>query len=258
MPLTLYSWNVNGIRAAQKKGFLDWLHATQPDILTVQETKASPEQLTEDLRNPNGYHSYWAVSTVKKGYSGVGLYTRQKPTSVEIGLGVDAYDGEGRTVIAHYDAFVLMAAYFPSASQGRDHLPHKLGYLDTFLERAEGFRAEGKPVIFCGDVNVAHQAIDLARPKENANNIGFLPEERAKIDNFVNTGYIDTYRHRHPDQEGAYSWWSYRSKARERNIGWRLDYVFISSELLPRLQNAAIHADVLGSDHCPISVTLDL
>jgi exodeoxyribonuclease-3 len=257
MPTTLYSWNVNGIRAAERKGFSDWLDATQPDILGVQETKASPEQLSEALAEPDGYHTYWAVSTVRKGYSGVALYTREKPVEVHIGLGIEEYDVEGRTIIAHYDGFTLMTAYFPNGGRDLARVPFKMAYKAAFLKVAEGFRREGRKVIFCGDINTAHRPIDLANPKTNVKNTGFLPEERAWIDEVIEAGYIDVYRHLNPDQEGAYSWWSYRSGARERNVGWRLDSFFITPDVLETVQDARIHPDVAGSDHCPVSLTVD-
>ncbi|MGF1507419.1 MAG: exodeoxyribonuclease III [Anaerolineae bacterium] len=254
--LKLYSWNVNGIRAAQRKGFLDWLAREQPDILGVQETKAHPEQLDDELLNPPGYHTYWA-SAERKGYSGVALFTREEPNAVTIGLGVEEYDAEGRTIIAEYDRFVLMTAYFPNGSRDHSRVPFKMRYKADFLATANAYRAQGKAVIFCGDVNTAHREIALARPKQNQKTTGFLPEERAWIDRVVDEeGYIDIYRALNPDEEGAYSWWSYRGTARANNVGWRIDYFFISPDLRDQVEEAAIHADVAGSDHCPISLTL--
>lgn len=258
MAISLYAWNVNGIRAVEKKGFLDWLHTAKPDILGLQETKAAPEQLSDELRQPDGYHTYWAVSTVKKGYSGVALYTRVEPDEVQIGLGIDEYDAEGRTIIAHYPNFTLMTAYFPNGSRDHSRVPFKMAYKEAFLETANGFREEGRRVIFCGDINTAHTPIDLARPKQNETTTGFLPEERAWIDRVIEAGYIDIYRQRNPEQEGAYSWWSYRGGARERNVGWRIDYFFITPDVQDHVIDAQIHSDVMGSDHCPISLTVDL
>lgn len=253
--LKLYSWNVNGLRAAQKKGFLAWLHQTAPDVLCLQETKCHPDQLPDDLCRPPGYHTYWACAE-KKGYSGVALYSRQEPRSVQIGLGIPEYDREGRTIVADYGDFVLIAAYFPNG--GRDHgrVPFKMAYKADFLAYCNRLRAEGRPVIFCGDVNTSHRPIDLARPRQNQKMTGFLPEERAWIDEVIAQGYKDTFRALYPDQAGAYSWWSNFSGARERNVGWRLDYFFTSPDLWPRVADAAIHADVPGSDHCPVSLTL--
>ncbi len=254
--LTLFSWNVNGIRAAQKKGFLDWFAATQPDILGVQETKAQPDQLDDALRQPDGYYTYWAWSTVKKGYSGVALYSKTEPHSVQIGLGIEEFDQEGRTIIAEYDDFTFITAYFPNGSRDHSRVPFKMAYKAAFLETVETLRAQGSPVIFCGDVNTAHQPIDLARPDENQKTTGFLPEERVWIDAVVGKGYLDIWRDLHPDTTGGYTYWNYWGQARERNVGWRIDYFFITPDLRPRIASADIHPDVPGSDHCPISVTL--
>ena len=255
--MKLFSWNVNGIRAAQKKGFLDWLHAEKPDVLTVQETKARPEQLDDKLRQPEGYHSWW-VSAERKGYSGVGLFSRVAPQDIQLGLGIEKFDSEGRTIIADYGDFTLMSTYLPNG--GRDHkrVPYKMEYKAAFLDYANKLRAAGKSVVMTGDINTAHNEIDLARPKANRKTTGFLREERDWIDKVVEQGYIDSYRHLNPDKEGAYSWWSMRSGARQKNVGWRIDYFFISPDLLDKMAAAEIHADVLGSDHCPVSLTLDV
>jgi exodeoxyribonuclease-3 len=253
--LTLYSWNVNGIRALQKKGFLEWLDQTRPDILCIQETKADPHQLETEIVTPAGYFSYWA-SAERKGYSGVALFSRVKPSSVQIGMGIEEYDREGRTIIADYDDFVLINAYFPNGSRDHSRVPFKMAYKASFLQYCNQLREAGRKVIFCGDVNTAHREIDLARPKENEKTTGFLPIERAWIDKAVEQGYIDTFRHLCPDEEGAYSWWAYWGSARERNIGWRIDYFFITPDLVDQVSAAKIHADVHGSDHCPISLTL--
>jgi exodeoxyribonuclease-3 len=253
--LKLISWNVNGIRAAQRKGFLDWLAEAQPDILGVQETKAQPDQLDDELRSPEDYHTFWA-SAKKKGYSGVALYSRPEPESVQVGLGIDEYDDEGRTLVADYGDFVFITAYFPNGQADLSRLPYKMRYKTDFLTFCNKLRAQGKGVIFCGDVNTSHMPIDLARPKQNEKNTGFLPEERVWIDQVIAEGYIDTFRHFNPELEGAYSWWSMRSGARERNIGWRLDYFFISSDLLDRVESVGICTDVMGSDHCPVELVL--
>lgn len=255
--MKLYSWNVNGIRAAQKKGLLDWMAAAQPDVLTVQETKARPEQLDEALRNPEGYHTYW-VSAEKKGYSGVGLYSKVEPNDVKLGLGIEKFDSEGRTIIAEYDDFVLMTTYLPNGSRDHSRVPYKMEYKEAFLDYANALRDAGKSVVFVGDINTAHNEIDLARPKQNTKTTGFLREERDWIDKVVAQGYIDIYRDLNPDKEGAYSWWSNRSGARERNVGWRIDMFYISPDLRDKVETAEIHADVMGSDHCPISLTLSL
>lgn len=252
---TLYSWNVNGIRAARRKGFLEWLQKTEPDILAVQETKCHPNQLDDALREPAGYYSYWAYAE-RKGYSGVALFSKRKPFQVTIGLGITAYDREGRTIVAEYDDYTLVAAYFPNGSRDHSRVPFKMAYKKDFLAYCQALRESGKKVIFCGDVNTAHKEIDLARPKQNQNTTGFLPEERAWIDEVIDAGYVDTFRECHPNEAGAYSWWSYVGGARNRNVGWRLDYFFVSPDLMPGVRAASIHADVFGSDHCPVSLTL--
>ncbi len=253
--LRLFSWNVNGLRAAQRKGFLPWLYDAKPDILGLQETKCHPEQLEKELRKPMGYHTYWAAAE-RKGYSGVALYSKQEPKSVQIGLGITEYDREGRTIVADYEDFVLITAYFPNGSRDHSRVPFKMAYKAVFLDFCNDLRASGRSVVFCGDVNTAHRDIDLARPRQNQKTTGFLPEERAWIDEIVNQGYVDTYRALYAQQRNAYTWWSYIGGARERNVGWRLDYFFVSEDLRSNITDAAIHADVLGSDHCPVSLTL--
>lgn len=253
--LSLYSWNINGIRAGARKGFVNWVQQTQPDILCLQETKAHPQQLTEELRQPAGYETYWAISA-RPGYSGVALYSRVKPISVQLGLGIEAFDREGRTIVAEYADFVLIGAYFPNGSRDHSRVPFKMAYKAEFLAFCNRLRTAGKSIIFCGDVNTSHREIDLARPRQNQNTTGFLPEERAWLDQVVAAGYIDTFRQLYPERRGAYSWWSYIGGARQRNVGWRLDYFFITPDLLPRLVEAAIHPEVDGSDHCPVSLTL--
>jgi exodeoxyribonuclease-3 len=255
--LKLYSWNVNGIRAAHRKGFLDWLEQASPDILGIQETKCHPDQLDDELRQPPGYHTYWAFAE-KKGYSGVALYTKQEPNSVQIGLGIDEFDREGRTIVAEYDDFVFITAYFPNGSRDHHRVPYKMRYKAEFLAYCNTLRASGKSIIFCGDVNTAHQEIDLARPRQNKNTTGFLAEERAWIDEVVTQEYVDTFRWLYPDRSGAYSWWSYIGGARSRNVGWRLDYFFTSPDMAAPIEDAAIHPDVTGSDHCPVSLTLNI
>lgn len=254
--ISMYSWNVNGIRAAQKKGLLEWLEATQPDIIAFQETKAHPDQLEDDLRSPAGYHTYWA-SADRKGYSGVALFSKDDPVRVQIGLGIPEFDAEGRTIVAEYDHFVLMAAYFPNGGQNNARVPFKMRYKAAFLEYSEQLRAQGKAVVFCGDVNTAHRPVDLARPDDNLQTTGFLPEERAWIDQVVEHGYVDIWRARNPDTTDVYTYWPYWRNSRKRNLGWRIDYFFVSPDLRPFVVDAAIHADVMGSDHCPVSLTLD-
>jgi exodeoxyribonuclease-3 len=252
--ITLLSWNVNGIRAVKGKGFLDWLHKESPDILSLQETKAQLEQLDADLQEPEGYHAYWNYPE-RKGYSGVALFTKEEPTNLRHDFGGSDLDLEGRAIVAEYPAFTLFNVYFPNGKQGPERLKYKMTFYDVFLQYADSLKAAGKKLVICGDVNTAHKEIDLARPKENSKVSGFLPEERAWIDKFVAHGYVDTFRqfNREPDQ---YTWWDLKSGARARNVGWRIDYFFVSENLLPAVTRAFILPDVMGSDHCPIGITL--
>lgn len=253
--MKLVSWNVNGIRASHKVGFLEWLKAESPDVLGMQETKALPDQLEDELREPEGYHAYWN-SAQRKGYSGTALLSKTEPNSIQFGLGADRFDVEGRTIIADYDDFVFITAYFPNGSRDHSRVPYKLDYYELFLKVCDEHRAKGKPVIFCGDLNTAHREIDLARPKANEKTTGFLPEERVWLDHYVNAGYVDIFRELNPDLAEAYTWWSFRANARERNVGWRIDYFFITPDLRERVVSAEIHPEVMGSDHCPLSLTL--
>ncbi|MBN1484687.1 MAG: exodeoxyribonuclease III [Chloroflexia bacterium] len=252
----MLSWNVNGIRAAHRKGFLDWLDRAAPDVLALQETRAEAHQLPAELAEPAGYHAFWNPSRRKKGYSGTGLLCRERPLEVQFGLGREEFDQEGRTLIARFPSFTLLNCYFPNG--GRDHarVSFKLAFYEAFLARCEQLRRQGEAVVFCGDVNTAHQEIDLARPRQNQNTTGFLPEERAWLDRVLEAGYVDTFRHQHPDLPEQYTWWSMPTNARARNVGWRLDYFFIAEEMLPRLVDACILPEVQGSDHCPVGLTL--
>jgi len=254
--ITLLSWNVNGARAIHKKGFLDWLTDAAPDILCLQETRAEETQLPAGMAQPTGYRGFWNGSRRKKGYSGTALLTKPEPLDVQFGLGIAKFDQEGRTIVARYPTFTLVNCYFPNG--GRDHkrVPFKLAFYDAFLDRCEQMRAQGQAVVFCGDVNTAHQEIDLARPKANRNTTGFLPEERAWLDRVVAAGYVDTFRHFHPDLPDQYTWWSMPTRARERNVGWRIDYFFVAAEALGRLTEAFILPKVMGSDHCPVGLRL--
>ncbi len=254
--MKLVSWNVNGLRAVAKKGFLEWLHVEHPDILCLQETKAEPEQLPDEVRNPPGYYSYFSHSKGRKGYSGVALYSKTKPDKVEYGIGISRFDDEGRIVIGHYGDLVLLNVYFPNGGGGPERLQYKYDFYDAFLLYVEQLRSQKKRVVFCGDVNTAHEAIDLARPKENEKNTGFLPEERAWMDAVVRSGFTDTFRARYPTKTEAYSYWDMKTRARERNVGWRIDYFFVGAEVLSQLTGAGILSDVEGSDHCPIWITL--
>ena len=255
-PIKLISWNVNGIRAAEKKGFCDWLNGCEGDIVALQETKAAPEQLSPGLLNPAGYQAQWS-SAVKKGYSGVVTYSRLPPVQVQRGLGDERFDADGRTLITEFEPLVFFNIYFPNGGRGPEWVTHKLAFYRKFLEVARGYMEAGRPVVVAGDVNTAYAEIDLARPKENAKRSGFLPEERAGLGEFFGAGLIDIWRELHPDEVG-YTWWDMVTRARDRNIGWRLDYFFISPDLRPRVQAAALHQDVMGSDHCPVSLVLDV
>ena len=254
--ITLLSWNVNGIRAAYKKGFVEWFEQTKPDILCLQETRAEEPQLPAALAQPHGYHGYWNHSKQKRGYSGTALLTRQEPLDVQFGLGIDEFDQEGRTIIARYPTFTLLNCYFPNGGRDHSRVPFKMAFYKAFLAKCEALRSQGQPVIFCGDVNTSHNEIDLARPKTNQKTTGFLPEERAWMDEVVAAGYIDTFRYFYPDLTGQYTWWSVPTGARERNIGWRLDYFFAANLLRKRLVDAFILPDVTGSDHCPVGLIL--
>lgn len=254
--MRLLSWNVNGIRAVQKKGFLEWLQQSGPDILCLQETKAEKSQLDDALVNVTGYFSFWH-SAEKKGYSGVAVYSRKEPTAVHYGLGHDEFDREGRVIQLDFDKISLFNVYFPNGGAGHKRVPFKLDFYDHFLKKINSLRKKGQLIIFCGDVNTAHQEIDLARPKENQKNTGFLPEERAWISKFIDHGYVDTFRCFHTEG-GHYSWWDYKTAARQRDIGWRIDYFFIDKTLVSSLKKAFILKDVLGSDHCPVGIDIEI
>lgn len=252
--IKLLSWNVNGLRAAYRKGFLGWFRAIQPDILCVQETKASEKQLPEELKNIDGYCVYYTAAE-KKGYSGVGLFTGIKPGNIGKGLGIRKYDVEGRVVIADYGAFILFNVYFPNGKISKDRLRYKMAFYDEFLTYVNNLRRKGTKLIICGDVNTAHKEIDLTRPRENEKTSGFLPEERAWIDKFLAHGFIDTFRVFN-EEPGQYTWWDLKTRARERNVGWRIDYFFITENLRKNLKAAFILMDVMGSDHCPIGIEI--
>ncbi len=249
--MRIISWNVNGLRAVAKKGFVEWVRAESPDVLCLQETKAGVEQLPDDVRYLGEYTSVFSSSKEKKGYSGVAIYFKAVPKDVRYGIGIKRFDEEGRTVVLEYDDLMLLNVYFPNGGGGPERLRYKLDFYDAFLEHIETLRRT-KPVIFCGDVNTAHEEIDLARPKENATHTGFLPEERAWIDEVIAHGYVDVFRHTYPRKEDAYTYWDMKTQARDRNVGWRIDYFFVSQEYLPRVKGTGIMDQVYGSDHCPI------
>ena len=245
------SWNVNGLRACMTKGFADFFAASDADVFCLQETKLQAGQI--DFA-PAGYHAYWNYAQ-KKGYSGTAVFTREEPLSVTYGLGIPEHDTKGRVITLEFSEFYFVCVYTPNAQEGLTRLPYRMTWEDDFrayLHRLD----ERKPVIVTGDMNVAHQEIDLKNPKTNRGSAGFTDEERGKFTELLAAGFTDTFRALHPDALHAYSWWSYRFKARERNTGWRIDYFLVSNRLFPRVADAAIHADILGSDHCPVSLTL--
>ncbi|MCO4762042.1 MAG: exodeoxyribonuclease III [Myxococcales bacterium] len=257
--LRVISWNVNGIRAACKKGFGDWLASDGADIVGLQEVRALPTQVPKDVREAEGWHGHWAPAE-RKGYSGVGLLSRQAPDAVDTSLGAPEFDIEGRLQIAQFGALKVANGYFPNGSgKNRDHgrVPYKLDFYRALFDKLESARAAGEPILVMGDFNTAHREIDLARPKSNHKTSGFLPVEREELDRWLQNGWADTFRHIHGDVEGAYSWWAQRGNCRARNVGWRIDYILASPAALELVKDAFILADVLGSDHCPIGVTLD-
>ena len=254
--MKLLSWNVNGIRAADKKGLFGWFKKESPDILCLQEIKAQPDQLPPHLRNMPKYHVN-INSAERKGYSGVATFSKEKPMDVKKGFGIDKFDIEGRTLITEFPSFVLFNIYFPNGKKNYERLDYKLDFYDTFLAYADNLKAVGKDIAVCGDFNTAHNEIDLARPKQNEHISGFLPVERAWFDTFIDHGYVDTFRYfnKEPDQ---YSWWDMKSRARERNVGWRIDYFFVNKEFMPSVKKAFILQDVTGSDHCPVGIEISV
>jgi len=257
MPLhKLLSWNVNGLRAIMKKGFMDWLHAQNADIVCLQETKLQHDQIPEELAKQEGYHAYYDCAE-RKGYSGVALYSRRKPDRTACTLDNARFDKEGRILIAEYPEFLLYNIYFPNGQMSEERLQYKLAFYDEFLNHCENQRRQGKKIIITGDINTAHKEIDLARPKANSVISGFLPIERAWLDKLIACGYIDTFR-MFNQSEGQYTYWDQRFNARSRNVGWRIDYFFVSEELKPNVKDAFIQAEVMGSDHCPIGLVLEI
>lgn len=256
--MKLVSWNVNGLRAVHRNGFWDKFLRLYPDVFCLQETKASPDQLPDEVREVKGYKSYFFSSTAKKGYSGVAIYSKIEPEKVEYGLGIPEFDDEGRQITAFFKDFVIVNCYFPNGGRGPERIDYKLRYYDAFLAYCEKLRKKQPNIIFCGDVNTAHTEIDLARPKENSETTGFLPVEREWIDTVERAGYIDTFRHFNPEKKDMYSYWDQITRARERNVGWRIDYFFATREMQNKMHTAMIHTDVFGSDHCPVSLEIDL
>lgn len=252
--MKLLSWNVNGIRAAGRVHFPRWFESEQADVICIQETKAQSSQLSEDLLHPLQYHSYWH-SAQKAGYSGVAIYSKKEPLAIQYGIGDEEFDVEGRVIIAEYSSFTLINAYFPNSQRDHARLGYKLKFCQRMLQYLEGLKSQGKHIVLCGDFNIAHRPIDLKNPKSNENNAGYLPEERSWMDQFLKAGYVDTFR-RFTSEPDHYTWWSYRPGVREKNIGWRLDYFVVNHDQQDRLLNVKHQPEVLGSDHCPVSLIL--
>ena len=257
--LRLISWNVNGLRAVLKKDFFDSVQAMDPDILMLQETKLQEDQRTKAMTEFDPYENYWAYSTVKKGYSGTAAYTRLTPNSVTTDFGRPEFDGEGRVIQMDFDAFTLFNVYFPNGQMSDERLQYKLDFYDWLLDHAENLRKEGRGIIMTGDFNTAHNEIDLKNPGPNSKRSGFLRIERDVLDRMIDMGYVDTFRHFYPE-EVKYSWWSYRFNARKNNAGWRIDYFFVSQDLLDKgiVKDAFIDNDIFGSDHCPVGLVVDV
>lgn len=245
------SWNVNGLRACLKKGFLDYFSDTQADFFCLQETKLSPEQLSLPLP---GYHAYWNYAE-KKGYSGTAIFAKEEPLSVAYGVGDEALDNEGRMITLEYPEFYLVTCYTPNAQRELARIDHRMKWDEAFRQRLSALDSR-KPVIVCGDLNVAHREIDLKNPASNRGNAGFSDQERESFQKTLDLGFTDSFRHLHPDETGAYSWWSYLFHAREKNAGWRIDYFLVSNRAAPQIQEAAIHGEIMGSDHCPVELVL--
>ncbi len=247
----MISWNVNGLRACVEKGFLDYFKEMDADVFCIQESKLQEGQISLDLP---GYHQYWNYA-VKKGYSGTAIFTKEEPVSVAYGIGIEEHDQEGRVIAAEFPEYYVVTCYTPNSQNELARLPYRMTWEEAFLAYLKKLE-EKKPVIICGDLNVAHKEIDLKNPKTNRKNAGFTDEERARFTNLLENGFIDTFRHFYPDQEGIYSWWSYRFSARQKNAGWRIDYFCVSESLKDRLESASIHTEVLGSDHCPVELVI--
>lgn len=248
--MKLISWNVNGLRACVGKGFFEFLEREQPDMMCLQETKLQPEQAPE----VEGYYDYWN-SADKKGYSGTAIFSKTEPLAVTYDIGIDVHDHEGRVIMAEYPEFYLVTVYVPNSQDGLKRLGYRMTWEDDFRAYLQALDQK-KPVIVCGDMNVAHKEIDLKNPKTNRKNAGFTDEERAKMTELLDAGFVDTFRHFYPEVEGVYSWWSYRFKAREKNAGWRIDYFLVSERFIDRVKDARILTDVFGSDHCPVVIEL--
>ena len=255
MEIRLVSWNVNGIRAAYRKGFADWVAADSPDILSVQELKAQEHQIGKGFDAPEGYEANWSFAE-RKGYSGVATFSKAAPVAARRGFGDGRFDSEGRTIVTEFPGFVLYNIYFPNGQSSPERLRYKLDFYDAFIDHARAEAAAGRRLIVCGDYNTAHHPIDLARPKQNEKTSGFLPEEREWLDRWEEAGFIDVFR-RGCDEPGWYTYWDQKSRARDRNVGWRIDYYFVHESAAAAVTGASIHTSVMGSDHCPIELRLD-
>jgi len=257
--IRLISWNVNGLRAAVKKDFRQSFNRMEADIVAVQETKLQQAQLTDEMTAIDGYTSYWSHSTVKKGYSGVGTYTRLKPRSVKYGIGIPRFDDEGRILELDFDDFIFFNIYFPNGQMSPERLQYKLDFYEALFAYTDEYKKQGRSLIITGDYNTAHNAIDLKNPKPNEKTSGFLRIERDWLDRITDNGYVDTFRHFHPSTV-KYSWWTYRFKARQRNVGWRIDYFFVSRDVIEKggVKEAFIDNDIFGSDHCPIGLVIEI
>lgn len=251
--MKLISWNVNGLRACVQKGFLDIFKELDADMFCIQESKLQEGQISLELE---GYHQYWNYA-IKKGYSGTAIFTRREPMSVAYVIGIEEHDQEGRVITLEFAEFYLVTVYTPNSQSELARLDYRMRWEDAFLSYLKGLE-EKKPIVFCGDLNVAHKEIDLKNPKTNRKNAGFTDEERGKFSTLLGQGFIDTYRYFYPDQEGIYSWWSYRFQARKKNAGWRIDYFCVSESLKEKLVDAKIHTEIMGSDHCPVELDIDL
>ena len=247
----MISWNVNGLRACMGKGFIETMNSLDADIFCIQESKLQEGQIDLDLP---GYHQYWNYAE-KKGYSGTAMFTKEEPMSVTLGIGMEEHDKEGRVITAEFPEYYVVTCYTPNSQEGLKRLDYRMEWEDAFLSYLKKLE-EKKPVIFCGDLNVAHTEIDLKNPKTNRKNAGFTDEERGKFTQLLESGFADTFRRKYPDKTGAYTWWSYFRRARDTNAGWRIDYFVVSERLMPQLEDAMIYSDVLGSDHCPVGVLL--
>ena len=247
------SWNVNGLRACVGKGFLDFFKEIDADVFCIQESKLQEGQIDLDLP---GYHQYWNYA-LKKGYSGTAMFTKEEPLSVSYGIGMEEHDTEGRVITAEFPDYYVVTCYTPNSQDGLARLDYRMKWEDDFLAYLKGLEKD-KPVVFCGDLNVAHKEIDLKNPKTNRKNAGFTDEERGKFTDLLAAGFVDTFRYFYPDAEGIYSWWSYRFSARAKNAGWRIDYFLVSNRLMDKVSDTRIYTDIMGSDHCPVGLTIDL